>query len=329
MKTNLLRHIPEMKNTFEFCEFFGHIKPVTIEQYRSDLKLFSLWLRDNSYSDDLPLSPDVVKRWLEALSQQGLKANTIKRRKAAIGFIHEINQLHDCNPIHHIALKGLCKRVQKYRSIKGLSNRPEQKEPLTADVIRKLTKCCSKKTLIGLRNRALLLVGFSSALRRSELCNLQWSDIKFNEQNNEMMIIVRHSKTDKYSQGKTLTISKGTQYHCPIQALRAWQQASGLISGCIFQPVNKLGSNQPIHPRTYANLIKTCCEKIGLDPSCYSGHSTRRGMLVTASNQGADLHILKSHARHQNSQMTEHYIGDAISNRNNPTNNLYRYKSNH
>ena len=326
MTPNLLRHIPDCKNAFDFCEFFGPIKPVTLDQYRSDLKLFSAWLHDHNHADSLPLSPETVKHYLEALAEQGRKANTIKRRKAAIGWLHEINQYHDQNPVYHVSLKGFFKRIQKYRSIKGLSNRPDQKEPLTADVIRKMTKLCSKKTVIGLRNRALLLVGFSSALRRSEVCQLQWSDIQIHDQQT-MTIVIRHSKTDKFSEGRSITISKGTKYHCPIQALLAWQQVSGLVSGYIFQPVNKLGSNQPIHSRTYANLIKDCCEKLGLNPEKYSGHSTRRGMLVTASNQGADLHTLKSHARHQNSKMTEHYIGDAISQRNNPTNNLYRYKA--
>lgn len=326
MHTNLLRHIPEITNAFEFCEFFGHIKPVTVEKYKNDLKLFSLWLRDHKLPDDLPLAPDVVKRWLEDLSQQGLKANTIKRRKAAIGFLHTINNLNEQNPVHHISLKGFIKRVQKFRSLQGLSNRPAQKDPLTADQIRKLYRCCSKKTLVGLRNRALLLVGFSTALRRSEVCNLQWSDIQFHDQT--MTVIVRHSKTDTYSEGQSLTVSKGTKYHCPIRALQDWQQASGITTGFIFRPLNKLGTNQPISGQCYATLIKSLCEKIGLDPARYSGHSTRRGMLVTASNQGANLHILKAHARHQNSQMTEHYIGDAISNRNNPTKSLYRYQAN-
>ena len=325
MNNNLNRHIPKWKTDFQFCELFGGIKPVTVREYQSDLTLFSQWLDENNLPDELPIPPETVRNWLENCADNGIRPNTIKRRKAAVGFLHEINGLLTDNPRHHPLLQGLCKKVQQVRSQKGQSNRLLQKEPLTGDKLKKLIRRqCDKKTLTGLRNRALLLVGFYAALRRSELCQLQWSDITIKDDHAQMTLIIRHSKTDKRSEGRSLTLYKGIPNYCPIQALLDWQHASGLKTGYVFRNLNKLHVNKPINAQAYAKLIKQGCEKAGLDPALYSGHSTRRGMLVTASNKGAKLHILKNHARHQNSKVTEHYIGDGISDRTNPTRGLMR-----
>ncbi|MFK0571463.1 tyrosine-type recombinase/integrase [Endozoicomonas sp.] len=324
MADNLTQLIPKWTTDFEFCELFGGIKLTTFREYWSDLTLFSQFLHDHQYPCQLPIAPEHVKKWLEACVDAGIRPNTIKRRKTAISFIHEINEFHIENPAYHPLLRGFYKKVKQVRSKKGLSNRLLQKEPLTKDLLKKLVRQCSKKTLTGLRNRALLLVGFPAALRRSELCNLQWPDVKIEDDHSEMTLIIQHSKTDTLSEGKPLTISKGIPNYCPIQALLDWQHASGLTTGYIFRNLYKLNDNKPINPQAYVKLIKKCCEKAGLDPALYSGHSTRRGMLVTASDNGSDIHILRAHARHQNSQMTEHYIGDAISKRNNPTKGLFR-----
>lgn len=324
MNNNLNRHIPKWDSDFQFCELFGGIKPVTVREYQADLHLFSQWLDQKNLPDDLPIPPQTVRNWLESCVDDGIRPNTIKRRKASVGFIHEINGLHTENPGDHPLLRGFCKKAQQVRSKKRQSNRLLQKEPLTLDLLKKLVRQCSKKTLTGLRNRALLLVGFAAALRRSELCQLQWSDITIKDDHSQMTLTIRHSKTDKLSEGRSLTIHKGINNCCPIQALLDWQHASGLNTGHVFRHLYKLHVNKPVNAQAYAKLIKRCCKKAGLDPALYSGHSTRRGMLVTASNKGAKLHILKAHARHQNSKVTEHYIGDRISDRTNPTRGLMR-----
>lgn len=324
MTANLFRHIPTCKDEFEFYENFGAIRPVTVQEYRHDLDLFSHWMDTKNVPDDLPVPPEVVVEWLEQLTKDGVKPNTIKRRMSAIRFLHACNSLHSENPMLHPSVKGFFAKAQHIRTIKKLSNRPLQKEPITGEQLKKMVKQCNKKTLTGLRSRALLLVGFFSAMRRSEICHLQWSDIKIEPDHSKMNITIRTSKTDKRSEGQLVRIIGNKKYppYCPIQTLLNWMEASGITSGYLFRSIHHLYINQPMNPRGYANLIKECCEKTGLDPALYSGHSSRRGMLQTASKKGADLHTLAMHARHQDSRITEHYIGYGISDKNNPTRGL-------
>ncbi|MCF1431334.1 MAG: tyrosine-type recombinase/integrase [Shewanella sp.] len=324
MIANLCRHIPDWKDQFEFTEYFGLRSERTVLEYQRDLILFSRWLNDHSYPDDLPIPAVRVKEWLSDMVNRGLKANTVKRRHSAVGFLHEINDLYRTNPVNDPELKGFNRKIKYVRAARGLTNKVLQKEPITTSMLKEIVKKCPKKSLSGIRDRALFLTAFVTAARRSEVCNLKWDDIRFDDDNSGAIVTIRKSKTDQLSEGKSIYINKGTEYFCPIKALLEWREAFPVNTGFIFLNMQHMYGNKPISGARFAQIIKLRCKEAGFNPDLFSGHSTRRGFLVTASDRGAELHILSNHARHHNSKETEHYIGDSISRRNNPTKGILR-----
>ena len=166
--------------------------------------------------------------------------------------------------------------------------------------------------LEGKRDKCLLYLGFCAALRRSELAQLKVEDIRIQSDQARAIITVTRAKTDQGATGRSLLIEKGTKRHCPIQALKEWLDAAEIKNGPVFRRVYKtVVTDVGINGRTVANRIKHYCKKAGLPESQFAGHSLRRGMMISAIDKKQSLHDIKTHARHHNVAMTEHYIGDA------------------
>ncbi len=325
MPANLLRHVPTLKNGFDFCDLTT-ILPSTYKQYRYNLRYFSRFLADHSYHDDLPLPASVVLEWLEAMTLQELTANTIRQRLSAVRWLHTIHDIADEeNPVNHPILIRIIRKVKRVRSNKGLGNKSIQKEPLRAADLKAIVDHCPADTLHGLRNRTLLLFGFYGAFRRSEVAQLAFRDIHISHDGKKLKITLQHSKTDTLGQGQSVSVcASANGDYCPLKTLEAWKSASGVSSGFVFRRI--LGRNavqdSPIQGRTAASIVKHYCELAGYDPAFYSGHSLRRGMMVSALEQGKSLRSIQKHARHFNTVMTEHYLGDAVDASEEPTEGL-------
>ena len=109
----------------------------------------------------------------------------------------------------------------------------------------------------------------------------------------------------------------GTRY-CPLSAVKAWTEAAGINSGKLFRQI--LGKSavqtQGIKPKSVRRIVKQYCQKSGFDPALYAGHSLRRGVLITCIKKGQALKDVKEHARHSQTNTTEHYVGDTVSRKN-------------
>src|ERR1700747_993241 len=144
--------------------------------------------------------------------------------------------------------------------------------------------------LAGLRDRALLLIGFGGALRRSELVALDVADLE--ETETGLLVTIRGSKTDQDRGGVTIAIARG-DVACPVKALRAWLNAADIEAGPIFRPIDKGGTvrDSRLTDRSVANIVKAYAKRAGFDASMFSGHSLRAGFPTSAA--GKRGYILK------------------------------------
>jgi site-specific recombinase XerD len=164
--------------------------------------------------------------------------------------------------------------------------------------------------LKGLRDCALLLLGFAGAFRRSELVALDVADIA--ETETGLLVTIRGSKTDQERVGVTIAIARG-DVACPVKALGAWLVAAGIESGPIFRPIDKAGTVRPtrLTDRSVANIVKTYAELAGFDASTFSGHSLRAGFLTSAASKGASIFKMMDVSRHKSVDTLRGYVRDA------------------
>lgn len=161
--------------------------------YGIDLRIFSNWC-DSLGLIALPAAPDTIARFLAAQASQGLKPATLTRRVAAIRMSHEAQGY--ATPTQHKVVKTVLKGIKR-----AMRTTQSKKAPATAERIENMIMHCSN-TLTGLRDKALLLLGFAGALRRSELVSLITNDIERTPEG--LKIIIRKSKTDQEGNVKLL-----------------------------------------------------------------------------------------------------------------------------
>lgn len=185
-----------------------------------------------------------------------------------------------------------------------------QKEaaPATIGEIRRMIAHLPDNRL-GLRDRALLLVGFAGALRRSELAALAVEDLQ--ERPEGLLATLRSSKTDQEGQGRQIAIPRGRDKStCPVTALQAWLTEAAIEAGPIFRAVDRHGniSTEAISDRAVALVVKRRATQAGLDPATYSGHSLRAGFATTAAANGATERAIANQTGHKSMEVLRRYI---------------------
>ncbi len=318
MSTTLTQHLPTFNDEFEFFEIYD-ISQASYRAYKKSLKYFGEWLDDRNLSGELPVLPTTIRDYLFDLVNHELKPTTINLRRMAVTWLHRMNNFTDeTNPSYHPSLRRISRQIKRVRAAHNLSNKPEQKEPLRTADLKKLCRACPTDTLHGLRDRALLLLGFATGLRRSELVNLNVRDIKSIPNTHTSEITIVKSKRDQLAKGQTVVIDVPDTAYCPVKAVQEWLDAAQITGGKIFRRIRgkRAVQDQAIQAKSAVGIIKNCCEQAGLDSKAYAGHSLRRGVLISAIEKGRSLNDVKRHARHSLSSTTEHYLGDSVSTRN-------------
>ncbi|MCA0143961.1 site-specific integrase [Blastococcus sp. LR1] len=155
--------------------------------------------------------------------------------------------------------------------------------------------------LAGVRDRALLLVGFVGALRRSELAALTAADVAAHD--NGLVLTLPRSKTNQTGQTAELVVlpRAGNPARCPVVALRRWLQLSGITEGLVFRPVSKGNTvlHRGLHPETVNNLVQQAIARGGTDPTRFSAHSLRAGFVTYAHLRGASDRAIAHQTRHR------------------------------
>ena len=278
----------------------------TLRVYAGDWRRFVAWC-EKAGVPPLPAPPAAVVAFLASQADGGIKAATITRRAAAIGYMHEIEHL--ASPPADPAVKAVLGGIRR-----TLGTRPEQKAPTTARRLRDMLAHCND-TKRGKRDRALLALGFAGAFRRSELVALTVEDIT--ETAHGLRVLIRHSKTDQDGKGDEIAILRGAKLRA-VEALRDWMAMAQITSGLIFRRVNKSDRvmDAALEAESVADIVKRYAVLAGFDPAAYAGHSLRAGFLTSAAEAGADVFRMMDVSRHKRVETVRGYIrrADAFKN---------------
>jgi integrase len=166
-------------------------------------------------------------------------------------------------------------------------------------------------TVLGHRDRVVLLLGFLGAFRRSELVALDANDLERSADG--LIAHVRRSKTDQEGIGRRVAIPNGTsEATCGVRAVESWLAVSGIHAGPLVRPVDRHGHVSPkrLSPKAVGLVIKRHIERIGCDPSQYAGHSLRAGFATEAAAAGASERSIMAQTGHRSVTTVRQYIRD-------------------
>jgi site-specific recombinase XerD len=275
--------------------------PATRKAYATDFRLFREWC-DGKGAQSLPATAETVAAFLAAEAEAGVRPSTLGRRVAAIRYAHKLASV--ATPTDAEGVKATLRGVRRSVGAARVRKAPALAERLKAMV------AASPDTLAGKRDRALILLGFAGALRRSELVALDLADIE--ETDAGLRVTIRQSKTDQDGEGATIAIARGA-VACPVRALRAWLDAAGIEAGALFRSVNKAGAvaSARLTDRSVANIVKAMAGSVGLDAGTFSGHSLRSGFLTSAASNGASIFKMMDVSRHKSVDTLRGYVRDA------------------
>lgn len=290
----------------------------TVRAYKSDFEDFGLFCVKNGFNN-LPSEPKVVSLYLTHLSSTEAKISTIKRRLVSIGVIHKIKgyYLDTKHPIIIENLMGI--RRRKGTIQKG-------KKPILINDLKKLIDVINVENepdIKKLRNKALLIIGFSGGFRRKEIVSLDIEDIEFVFEG--VKITVKRSKTDQYGEGMVKGIPHfENSLYCPVATLQKWVNISKIKKGPLFRRFLKgsILSDSRLTDQSIALIIKSYLAKIGIDPNNYSGHSLRSGFATSAAEAGAEERSIMSMTGHKSTEMVRRYIKEANLFKNNALNKI-------
>jgi len=272
----------------------------TLRAYVSDIAIFAEWCSTRNIRA-FPAEPRILAGFLADQADRGVSASTLKRRLAAIRAVHRAYNLND--PTSAEIVRG---QLTGIRNAKGSAAHP--KDALVAEQIRTIARHLSKEPgLTAIRDKALILLGFAAALRRSELVDLKVNDLEFGTDG--LTITIRRSKTDQGGQGQTVAVRPGIGETCPLEALKAWLSHLPGPSGPIFRRIRKGGRlAEPLAAGSVAAIVKARAAECGIDADNLAGHSLRSGALTTGARLGANQWQLRQLSRHRSTQSLDSYV---------------------
>ena len=273
----------------------------TWRAYESDWKIFTTWCALVK-QPALPAEPSTVALFLAAQAKLGRAPSTLGRRLAAIRLMHvgaKVAPPHDALEVAEVM-----------RGIRRTWMRPKtQKAPALEEDVKKMSAAVDADTLRGLRDRAVLLLGFAGALRRSEVVELDVEDLT--EQREGINIRIKSSKTDQEGDGEMVAIPRvPNSPYCPVRALHEWLQAAAITTGAVFRRLYRgdtVGTSR-LTAQSVALIIKELAQKLGLDARRYAGHSLRSGFLTSAARRRASLFKMADQSRHRSLDVLREYV---------------------
>ena len=277
----------------------------TIRAYKSDFKDFTNFCLKNGFKY-LPTEPKILSLYITQLSKNS-KFSTLKRRIASIKVVHRMKG-HYLDTKHPLIMENLLGIKRK------MGSRQIAKKPILISDLKLIIKAIheyKQKEFKKIRDKALILIGFSGGFRRSELVNLDCQNIEFVKEG--IKIFIERSKSDQSGEGmiKAIPYFENKEY-CPVLNLKKWLDFSKIKSDKIFK----------ISDKSVALIIKKYALKAGLDAQRYSGHSLRSGFATSAAEAGAEERNIMSMTGHKTTQMVRRYIQEANLFKNNALNKI-------
>jgi site-specific recombinase XerD len=273
----------------------------TLRGYQSDWREFCAWCEGHGLCP-LPASPETVAPYIAECAGR-LKVGSIQRRLNAIAEAHKAAGTE--SPTHHAMVANTMKGI---RRTKG--NAPTQKAPTLTDDIRAMVEATDAR-MIGARDRALILLGFAGAFRRSELVGFDAEDCSFGKDG--LTVTLQRSKTDQTGAGRKIGIPYGSNPEtCPVRTIQSWLEQAAISTGPLFRSVNRHGQIQAgrLSGNDVARVVKKLVDRAGLDAAKFAGHSLRAGHATSAAIAGASERSIMNQTGHRSVQMVRRYIRD-------------------
>jgi site-specific recombinase XerD len=274
----------------------------TLRAYKSDLADFQAFCRARDLVA-VPATPQTLAQYVLSLLDRGLKPSTVLRRRASIAVAHQLfaGPPSDATELPMQALLGNLRRQV------ALS---PKKAAITTDVLRQLLAATPRKGRTGVRDRALLLVGFAGGLTANELVTLAVEDVAVTDR--RLRIRPQPPAARPWQSRMPIEIPRGKYSEtCPIQALRVWYAISGVSGGAVFRPVDRHGrlGQSRLSERAVGLIINRAARGAGLDDGLYSAHSLRAGMVTAAIAGGAPERVIVEQTGHRSLASLRRYPG--------------------
>ena len=289
----------------------------TLRAYRSDFKDFAGFCAKHGFKS-MPSDPKIVSLYLTHLSKKS-KISTLRRRLVSIGVVHKLKG-HYLDTKHPVIIENLM-GIKRLKGSKQIG-----KKPILINHLKQIINVINEQDIeeiVKLRNKSIILIGFSGGFRRTEIISINQEDLEFVDEG--VKILVRRSKTDQFGEG----MIKGLPYftnatYCPVTNLKNWLKLSKIKNGPIFRRFTK-GSSLTKHRLTDQSvvlIIKDCLRIAGIENHNFSGHSLRSGFATVAADSGADERSIMAMTGHKSSQMVRRYIREANIFKNNALNKI-------
>jgi site-specific recombinase XerD len=316
-------NIEEIKSLAELTMYLSKNAKAanTLNGYASDWEDFESWCKQKNLQS-LPAHPSIVAAYLAEratkcwIGPSGRLGKMIEKKPLKLPtLLHRIWGIKHKHKECGYAFDAGSKEIENLMNSLRRQNTAQEsrKDPLLLADIRRMVEHLSN-SVAGIRDKALLLVGFVSAMRRSEIAALSMQNLKFMEEGIE--VYLNWSKTG----ARDLVIPYGSNpMTCPVRSLKAWLAVANITEGAVFRSINKHGhvNDQPLTGASIALIVKRnpyvqsritgAAEKGERTPS-YAGHSLRAGFCTTAAIQGVPEHLIMAQAGHKKSDTTKKYI---------------------
>jgi len=290
----------------------------TVRAYKSDFNDFGIFCAQNGFKS-LPSDPKIVSLYLTYLSTKNAKMSTLKRRLVSIGVIHKLKG-HYLDTKHPAIIENIMGIKRRKGSLQ------KAKKPILINSLKKIINVIDqekKEEIKKLRDRSIILIGFSGGFRRNEIVSIDCDDLDFVPEG--LKISIRRSKTDQFGEGftKALPYFDNSQY-CPVVSLKKLLDLSKINTGPVFRRFIKGSklSEYRLTDQTVALLIKKYINLAGIDSRNYSGHSLRSGFATSAADSGVEERNIMAMTGHKSAEMVRRYIKDANLFKNNALNKL-------
>ncbi|MDQ2730072.1 MAG: site-specific integrase [Armatimonadota bacterium] len=270
----------------------------TRRAYDADWKDFSGWCEQYGFTP-LPAAADVLCLYLAERSG-ACKVATLQRRLSTINRMHE--QAGAPSPTKMEMVRAVWQRIRESRNESS-----EGKDAIDLDIIGKMVSV-QPDNILGIRNRAILLLGFAGGFRRSDLMNLNWEDIAIKEES--ITVRIPDGRSAPASGFRELTISAGQHpATSAVRAVEAWLEASSIQSGALFRTINRQGLLQEtrLSERAVALVVKEAATAAGLDGSRFGAHSLRLGLVMAAAAAGVSPEEIIEQTGHRSTRMIHRY----------------------
>lgn len=286
------------------------IAPNTRRAYASRVKMFSAWCAEAGALSHFPASPDLVARYIAAMAGDGRTIATIEQTIAAISFFHRVYGYEDQDPTKNELIRRTLKGARR-----TVGAAPRKKQPIRIPVLKAIISEIDRRTAIGRRDAALILLGFAGAFRRSELVGLNVADLSpviAGDGRPAYEVIVRRSKTDQEAAGMTKGIfsAAGDKSICPVKAVRQYLSYCEIQSGPLFIRIRKeemILRGERLSYRAVATILQGRAKNAGVELDL-AGHSLRSGFITTAAEAGRTERSIQNQTGHKSVITLRSYI---------------------